>query len=56
MPTEYIDYIAGIAGTGSQPYQVLDPFLNNQGARGHSFSGLRLTRESSNLYICASAV
>ena len=27
----------GIAGTGSQPVQVLDPFLNNQGAHGHSW-------------------
>ena len=26
-----------IAGTGSQPLQVLDPFLNNQGAHGHSW-------------------
>ena len=32
-----IDELPDIAGTGSQPYQVLDPFLNNQGAHGHSW-------------------
>jgi len=32
--------IPGIAGTGSQPYQVLDPFLNNQGAHGRSWGVL----------------
>ena len=30
-------FIRVIAGTGSQPCQVLDPFLNNQGAHGHSW-------------------
>jgi len=35
--------VCTIAGTGSQPVQVLDPFLNNQGAHGHSWGrfGLR---------------
>ena len=29
-----------IAGTGSQPAQVLDPFLNNQGAHGGTPGGV----------------
>ena len=29
-----------IAGTGSQPLQVLDPFLNNQGAHGGTPGGV----------------
>jgi hypothetical protein len=33
-------YSGTIAGTGSQPDQVLDPFLNNQGAHGHSLGVL----------------
>jgi hypothetical protein len=32
--------IRNIAGTGSQTYQVLDPFINNQGAHGRSWGVL----------------
>ena len=37
MLIKTLNSIPDIAGTGSQPAQVLDPFLNNQGAHGHSW-------------------